>query len=114
MKARMTRPIRRLIEIRNPNLAIRRRAELLNTVLLVLSGAVVAVWGVDFLGGLLFHRSVLHWAFGLSLLVIFGSGLALNHRGPARWAAYYVLITLIVVVSLMIPWYRWIWPSSSI
>jgi len=102
MKARMTRPIRRLIEINNPNLAIRRRAELLNTVLLVLSGAVVAVWGVDFLGGLLFHRSVLHWEFGLSLLVIFGSGLALNHRGPARWAAYYVLITLVVVISLII------------
>jgi hypothetical protein len=103
MKARMTRPIRRLIEILDPDPATRRRAELLNFVLLVLSAAVVVVWAVDFLGGLLLHRSALHPVFGLGLLVIFGSGLVFNHRVAARWAAYYVLSMLVLVVSLIIP-----------
>ncbi len=103
MMVQMTRPIQRLIEITNPDPAVRRRAELLNFALLGLSGAVVVVWGADMLAGLLFHRTAFNLFFGLSLLFIFGSGLALNHRAPARWAAYYVLSALVLLVSLIIP-----------
>ncbi len=103
MMVRMTRPIRRLIEIHNPDPAIRRRAELLNFALLVLGVLVLAVWSFDLLGKLLFHYTGLHPYFGLALLFIFGSGLALNHRAPARWAAYYVLSALILLISLAIP-----------
>lgn len=104
MLVHMTRPIRRLIEIRNPDPAIRRRAELLNFALLVLSVVVLVVWLLNLLGQLLFHVPSLHPLFGLGLLLIFGSGLALNHRAPARWAAYYVLSMLILLISLTIPW----------
>lgn len=97
------RLVDRLIRVRQLDALDRRRGELLNLSLLILSVVVLLLWGFDLIRSLIDKGAGLNPLVGLVLLVLMGISYLFNRRGPVRWAGNFFLVSLIVVISLTIP-----------
>ena len=95
--------LNRWVQSRLPDLALRRRATLLNMCLAVFSLGVLVLGGASLVQGAAAWGGTANPILGVGLLLIFAASYAINARGYPRVAGFLFVAVLVIAISLNIP-----------